>query len=212
MKFILPEHNKYFLSESVNLVETTLLENEQVIQQTLGNLFTLISKPAFQKRLSTDFDLTILDGTPDEPRKEQITKDFNTLRQELYNLIFENKNFENILQPILKNTKEKGQLKNNGYNIGNITTFCKNLSTALESLNTRMSVLEQPETNKSKILDKNAHWFDKFKEALTSSKSSLIKLYEAVGKEPEKPYLNNCGYNILCSVLILSETLSQDHL
>lgn len=187
MKFILPEYNKYFLSESVDLVEATLLENEQAIRQTLSNLFTLISKPAFQKRLSTDFDLTILDGTPDEPQKEQLTKDFNTLRQELYNLIFENKNFENILQPILKSAKEKGQLKNNGYNIGNITTSCKNLSTALESLNTRMSVLEQPETNKAKILDKNAHWFDKFKETLTSSKSSLIKLYEAAGKEPEKP-------------------------
>ena len=189
MKFILPEYNKYFLNESVDLVEATLLENEQAIRQTLSNLFTNLESK-LKNRLDTDFNLTILDGTPVEPQKAQLAKDLNTIRQEIYDLLFKKKQFKEILKPIYDKAKSKGQLKNDGYNVGNITTLSKKLSSAVDSINKQISVLNNPEKNKSNIT-KNPRWFDNFKQTLTEIKGTLVELYKAVGssedKEPEKP-------------------------
>lgn len=180
MKFILSENKKFLLEEPATLIDELLLESEAAISVSLQGLFTTISK--LKADISTDFNLSAIDGTPLKDKKEAIEKELKELRLDILDLLFGRKNFKNILTPIYDRAKDKALVQRYNYSntdIGVITDLCKILSSAIDTAKTNISHLRQ---NKIKYFEDKpkefSNWFENFKNNLIKIKTTLEKLYQ----------------------------------
>jgi hypothetical protein len=188
MKFILNENKKFLLSESANLIEELLLESEAAISVSLQGLFTTTSK--LKADISTDFNLSAIDGTPLEDKKEAIEKELTELRLDILDLLFGRKNFKNLLTPIYDRARDKALVQRYNYSnaeIGVITDLCKILSSAIDTAKTNISHLRQ---NKIRYFEEKpkefSNWFENFKNNLIKIKTTLEKLYQATDNDEEE--------------------------